>query len=75
MPMAGVSATRCATRWPGTCAVCLPAQSRLRVGIALQVVFGTLVNAVLHDPGPIGLNDKRMERELTRVFLGAVQLT
>jgi AcrR family transcriptional regulator len=51
-----------------------PAQRRLRVGIALQVVFGTLVNAVLHDPGPIGLSDKRMERELTRVFLGVVRL-
>ena len=50
-----------------------PARRRERVGIALQVVFGTLVNAVLHDPGPIGLNEKRMERELTRVFLGAVR--
>lgn len=51
-----------------------PAQRRLRVGIALQLVFGTLVNAVLHDPGPIGLNDKRMERELSRVFLDSVRL-
>jgi AcrR family transcriptional regulator len=51
-----------------------PAQRRLRVGIALQLVFGTLVNAVLHDPGPIGLNDARMERELTRVFLHSVGL-
>jgi AcrR family transcriptional regulator len=51
-----------------------PARRRERVGIALQVVFGTLVNAVLHDPGPIALNDARMERELTRVFLGVVRL-
>ena len=51
-----------------------PAQRRLRVGIALQLVFGTLVNAVLHDPGPIGLNDPRMERELTRVFLHSIGL-
>ena len=51
-----------------------PAQRRLRVGIALQLVFGTLVNAVLHDPGPIGLNDKRMEKELSRVFLDSVRL-
>jgi len=51
-----------------------PAQRRLRVGIALQMVFGTLVNAVLHDPGPIGLNDPRMERELTRVFLHSIGL-
>ena len=51
-----------------------PAQRRLRVGIALQLVFGTLVNAVLHNPGPIGLQDKRMETELSRVFLGTVGL-
>jgi AcrR family transcriptional regulator len=50
------------------------ARRRLRVGIALQLVFGTLVNAVLHDPGPIGLNDARMERELTQVFLHCVGL-
>lgn len=50
------------------------AQRRLRVGIALQLVFGTLVNAVLHNPGPIGLHDKRMETELSRVFLATVQL-
>jgi len=40
----------------------------------LQLVFGMLVNAVLHDPGPIGLNDPRMEKELTRVFLATVRL-
>lgn len=50
------------------------AQRRLRVGIALQLVFGTLVNAVLHNPGPIGLHDKRMEAELSRVFLSTVRL-
>lgn len=50
------------------------AQRRLRVGIALQLVYGTLMNAVLRDPGPIRLDDARMERELTRVFLGTVQL-
>lgn len=51
-----------------------PAQRRLRVGIALQLVFGTLVNAVLHNPGPIGLHDKRMQAELSRVFLATVRL-
>ena len=50
------------------------AQRRLRVGIALQLMFGTLVNAVLHDPGPIGLNDPRLERELARAFLHCVGL-
>lgn len=49
-----------------------PAQRRQRVGIALQVVFGTLINAVLHDPGPIALDDKRMEKELAQVFLACV---
>jgi AcrR family transcriptional regulator len=49
-------------------------QRRLRVGIALQLVYGMLVNAVLRDPGPIALADRRMERELTRVFLGTVSL-
>lgn len=47
---------------------------RERVGIALQLVFGMLVNAVLHNPGPIGLHDKRMETELGRVFLATVRL-
>ena len=51
-----------------------PAQRRERVSIALQLVFGMLVNAVLHDPGPISLNDPRMEKELTRVFLSTVRL-
>ena len=51
-----------------------PAQRRLRVGIALQIVYGVLVNAVLHDPGPVALDDQRMERELTRVFLDTVRL-
>lgn len=50
------------------------AQRRLRVGIALQIVYGTLVNAVLRDPGPIRLDDARMERELTRMFLDCVRL-
>jgi AcrR family transcriptional regulator len=50
------------------------AQRRVRIGIALQIVYGTLVNAVLHDPGPIALSDRRMEQELTRVFLDTVRL-
>jgi AcrR family transcriptional regulator len=49
-------------------------QRRFRVGVALQLVYGTLVNAVLHDPGPLKLADKQIEAELTRVFLGAVRL-
>ena len=49
-------------------------QRRFRVGVALQLVYGTLVNAVLHDPGPLLLAGKPIEAELTRVFLGAVRL-
>jgi AcrR family transcriptional regulator len=48
------------------------AQRRRRVGIALQLVFGTLINALLHDPGPLRLHDARMVRELSRVFLGVL---
>lgn len=51
-----------------------PSKRRERVSIALQLVFGMLVNAVLHNPGPIGLKDPRMEKELTRVFLSTVRL-
>jgi len=49
-------------------------QRRFRIGVALQLVYGTLVNAVLHDPGPLALGDRQMERELARVFLGVVRL-
>jgi AcrR family transcriptional regulator len=49
-------------------------QRRYRVGVALQLVYGTLVNAVLHDPGPLKLADRQIETELTRVFLGAVRV-
>ena len=51
-----------------------PTQRRLRVGIALQIVFGTLAHAVLHDPGPIALDDKRLEKELSQVFVACVRL-
>jgi hypothetical protein len=44
------------------------------VGVALQLVYGTLVNAVLHDPGPLKLADRQIEAELTRVFLQTVRL-
>jgi AcrR family transcriptional regulator len=49
-------------------------QRRERVGIALQIVYGTLVNAVLHDPGPVALDDPRMAGELTRVMLHMLRL-
>ena len=39
-----------------------------RVRFAMQVLYGTLVNAVLNDPGPLPLDDRRLEAELTRVL-------
>ncbi|HMO47826.1 MAG TPA: hypothetical protein PKB14_17570 [Rubrivivax sp.] len=40
----------------------------------LPIARGVLVNAVLHNPGPIGLHDKRMEPEPGRVFLDTLRL-
>ena len=39
------------------------------IGFAFQVMFGTLVNAVLNDPGPIGLHDKHLPERLGQVLL------
>ena len=43
-----------------------PRQRRPRVRFAMQMVFGTCVNAVLNDPGPMQLDDRGLERELAR---------
>lgn len=43
-----------------------PAEREPRIRFAMQMLFGTLVNAVLNDPGPIRLADTRLERELAR---------
>lgn len=40
-----------------------PAKTRA-IAFGLQVVLGTLVNAILNDPGPLRLRDKEMERRL-----------
>lgn len=45
-----------------------PAERRPRVGFAVQMLYGTLINAVLHDPGPLLLGDKRMADELLRAL-------
>lgn len=39
------------------------------VGFGFQVVFGTLVNAILNDPGPLSINDAEMTRRLGRCLL------
>ncbi|MEK8049032.1 TetR family transcriptional regulator [Ideonella sp. DXS22W] len=47
-------------------------QRRRRMDFAFQMVFSTLVNAVLHDGGPVRLHDAALARELARCFLAAV---
>jgi AcrR family transcriptional regulator len=44
-----------------------PADRHLRVRFAMQMIYGTAVNAVLNDPGPLLLANPRLERELARV--------
>jgi AcrR family transcriptional regulator len=39
------------------------------VGFGFQVIFGTLVNAILNDPGPLSLHDKEMPRRLSQCLL------
>ncbi len=38
------------------------------IGFGFQVIFGTLVNAILNDPGPLSLHDKDMPRRLSQCF-------
>jgi AcrR family transcriptional regulator len=39
------------------------------IGFGFQVVLGTLVNAILNDPGPLSLHDKEMEVRLGNCLL------
>ena len=39
------------------------------IAVAFQVVLGTLVNAILNDPGPLSLHDKEMEVRLSNCLL------
>jgi len=51
-----------------------PAQRRLRILFAYQVLAGTLVHVVLNDPGPLRLHDEALTAELirmTRAYLEA----
>jgi AcrR family transcriptional regulator len=45
-----------------------PALRTQRVGFAVQVLYGTLINAVLHDPGPVALSDARLVGEMQRAL-------
>lgn len=47
----------------------LPRMARAaRVRFAMQLLYGMLVNAVLNDPGPLSLDDPRLEKELARAL-------
>jgi hypothetical protein len=35
------------------------------IAFGFQVVLGTLVNAILNDPGPLSIHDKEMEERLS----------
>ena len=55
-----------------------PAQRAGRIRFAMQLLYGTGINALLNDPGPIPLRSKRLERELSRVlclYLGIAKAT
>jgi AcrR family transcriptional regulator len=49
-----------------------PAKTRA-IAFAFQVMFGTLVNAILNDPGPLSLHDPEMETRLGVCFLQLLQ--
>lgn len=46
---------------------------RQRIRFGFQVVFGTLMNAMLNAPGPITLASRRLDEELTEVFCAYVE--
>ena len=48
------------------------ALGQTRVSFAFQMVFSTLVNAVVHDSGPVRLHDPALAPELARSFLASV---
>jgi hypothetical protein len=39
------------------------------IAVSFQVVLGTLVNAILNDPGPLSLHDNEMEVRLSNCLL------
>ena len=51
-------------------AVCsgLSPEDKKRLEIAIQLAFGMLVNALLHDPGPLRLDDTDLESEIIRAL-------
>ncbi len=51
-----------------------PADRVPRFRFAMQLMFSTGVNAVLHDPGPLRLDDPQLEHELTRALRAYLEL-
>jgi AcrR family transcriptional regulator len=49
-------------------------EEEMRIRFALQIVSGTLVNALLHQPGPLSLESELIESELARVFQQTIGL-
>ncbi|GLQ07132.1 TetR family transcriptional regulator [Sneathiella chinensis] len=45
-----------------------PRESRDSILFGMQMFFGTLIQAILNDPGPIKLEDPRMRKNLTRML-------
>jgi len=43
------------------------------IAIGFQVVLGTLVNAILNDPGPLSIQDREMEKRLGHCLLLLLQ--
>lgn len=46
----------------------------LRILFAMQMVYGTLINAMLNRPGPLLLSDPRLEQELTRAMCSYLEI-
>lgn len=44
------------------------APSDARIQFAMQVLYSTCFNGILHDPGPIPVSSRRLERELARMM-------
>jgi AcrR family transcriptional regulator len=51
-----------------------PAQRAPRLRFAMQLMFATGINAVLNDPGPIRLEDRRLELELARALCAYLEV-
>lgn len=45
-----------------------PEESKKSISFGMQMLFGTLVQAILNDPGPVKLDDPQMRENLTRML-------